>query len=108
MTIFTPLDILRIPVLASCLALATAAQGAPLEPGPRPALEAPEARAETPLLFAQANCAGAAAQAAAQTGGQVLSVSAQQQNGRVVCVVTVLVPGQDGGRPRRTTITIPG
>lgn len=61
-----------------------------------------------PERIAQADCSAAAAQAAAQTGGQVLSVSASSQGGRTVCVVTVLIPGQGGERPRRTTITIPG
>ena len=60
-----------------------------------------------PVLMAAADCSGAAAQAAADSGGQVLSVSSRQQNGRTVCVVTVLVPGSDGGRPRKQTITLP-
>jgi hypothetical protein len=36
----------------------------------------------------------------------VLSVSSREENGQTVCVVTVLVPGTDGGRPRKTTVTI--
>ena len=59
------------------------------------------------LLVAAADCSGAAAQAAADSGGQVLSVSSRQQDGRTVCVVTVLVPSSDGGRPRKQTITLP-
>ena len=59
-----------------------------------------------PVLLAAADCSGAAAQAAADSGGQVLSVSSRQQDGRTVCVVTVLVPSSDGGRPRKQTITI--
>ncbi|WP_136625067.1 hypothetical protein [Aureimonas flava] len=51
-------------------------------------------------------CSAAAAQAAAQSGGQVLSVRTSQQGDRVVCIVTVLVPASDGNRPRRQTITI--
>ena len=62
---------------------------------------------DAPVLMAAADCSGAAAQAAADSGGQVLSVSSRQQNGRTVCVVTVLVPGSDGGRPRKQTITLP-
>lgn len=58
--------------------------------------------------YAQADCSAAASQAAAQTGGQVLSVQASNQGGQTVCVVTVLIPGEGGERPRRTTITIPG
>ncbi|KQT88560.1 hypothetical protein ASG48_02070 [Aurantimonas sp. Leaf443] len=58
------------------------------------------------MRLAAADCSGAASQAASQTGGQVLSVSPRQQGGQTVCVVTVLVPGKDGGRPRRQTVTI--
>lgn len=60
-----------------------------------------------PVRMAAADCSAAAAQAAADSGGQVLSVSSRQQDGRTVCVVTVLVPGSDGGRPRKQTIVLP-
>lgn len=63
-------------------------------------------RPDESFEIAAADCSGAAAQAAAQTGGQVLSVSSRQENGQTVCVVTVLVPGTDGGRPRKETVTI--
>ncbi|WP_280952984.1 hypothetical protein [Mangrovicella endophytica] len=69
------------------------------------ALEEPEGGRKT-FRVAAADCSSAAAEAAAQTGGQVLSVSSRTQNGRTVCVVTVLVPGADGERPRKTTVTI--
>lgn len=59
------------------------------------------------MRVAQADCSAAAAEAAADSGGQVLSVSSREEGGRTVCVVTVLVPGADGGRPRKQTITIP-
>ncbi|MEF2551756.1 hypothetical protein VQ042_10350 [Aurantimonas sp. A2-1-M11] len=62
--------------------------------------------AEGLIHLAQADCSGAGAKAAAQTGGDVLSVSTRTENGQTVCVVTVLVPGTDGGRPRKTTVTI--
>ncbi|BDA83704.1 hypothetical protein Sa4125_12460 [Aureimonas sp. SA4125] len=79
-----------------------------VRPAGVPAVPASPAQAlEESFDVAQADCASAAAQAAADSGGQVLSVSAREQNGRTVCVVTVLVPGEDGGRPRKKTITIP-
>jgi hypothetical protein len=68
---------------------------------------AEEASAFEPILLAQGGCSAAAQQAAAQTGGQVLSVQTAQRGGQTVCVVTVLIPARDGDRPRRTTITIP-
>ena len=61
---------------------------------------------DRPVLLAAGDCSEAAAQAAADSGGQVLSVSSRQKDGKTVCVVTVLVPGSDGGRPRKQTITI--
>ncbi|UIJ74295.1 hypothetical protein [Aurantimonas sp. HBX-1] len=63
-------------------------------------------RPDDSFEIAQADCSGAAAQAAAQTGGQVLSVSSREEGGQTVCVVTVLIPGTDGGRPRKETVTI--
>jgi hypothetical protein len=63
-------------------------------------------RPDDSFEIAAADCSGAAAQAAAQTGGQVLSVSSREEGGQTVCVVTVLVPGKDGGRPRKETVTI--
>ncbi|KAB0679939.1 hypothetical protein [Aureimonas leprariae] len=68
-----------------------------------------QAAAETPspLLVAAADCSQAAADAAAQTGGRVLSVRSRNQDGRMVCVVTVIVPAKDGGRPRRQTVVVP-
>ncbi len=62
---------------------------------------------DEPILLAQqADCSAAAAQAAAETGGQVLSVSSRGSGPDAECVVTVLVPGQDGDRPRKQTITV--
>ena len=73
--------------------------GLRLERGPR-------RNGEGAFETAAASCSGAAEQAAAQTGGQVLSVSSREQGGQTVCVVTLLVPGKEGGRPRKTTVTI--
>ncbi len=93
---------------ATLLAIAlsgTAAAALPMRPtegGPVEAWDGPDA-----VLMAQGGgCSAAAAQAAAQSGGQVLSVRASQQGDRTVCVVTVLIPASDGNRPRRQTITI--
>lgn len=60
-----------------------------------------------PVRLAGGDCSSAAAQVAAESGGQVLSVSSRQQGGQTVCVVTVLIPGEDGSRPRKKTITVP-
>lgn len=73
------------------------------------AAELPAAAAETSptLLLAAADCSQAAADVAAQTGGRVLSVRSRNQDGRATCVVTVIVPPKDGGRPRRQTVVVP-
>ncbi|MBP0614759.1 hypothetical protein [Jiella mangrovi] len=80
-----------------------------MSPSAPPAASAPQdvLTDEAPeLLFAASDCSGAASRAARQTGGQVLSVSTQNQGGKTVCVVTVLVPGKGDQRPRKQTITI--
>jgi hypothetical protein len=103
-----PVPSRQLLALVAALAFAPAALAAPM-PGFSGGTQAQREQAGEPMIeLAQGNCSAAAAQAAAQSGGQVLSVSSRQQNGQTVCVVTVLVPGTDGGRPRRTTITIPG
>lgn len=81
--------------------------GLDVSPGPGLRLErGPRRNGEGAFETAAAGCSGAAAQAAAQTGGQVLSVSSREQGGQTVCVVTLLVPGTEGDRPRKTTVTI--
>jgi putative hemolysin len=91
--------------LLGLVAFATAAEAMPERPTEGGSIPAAHERSEE--LFAQGGgCSAAAAQAAAQTGGQVLSVRASQQGDRTVCVVTVLIPASDGNRPRRQTITI--
>jgi hypothetical protein len=60
-----------------------------------------------PALLASADCSHAAAEAAAETGGRVLSVASRSQDGRAVCVVTVLVPSDDGDRPRKRILVMP-
>jgi chemotaxis protein CheY-P-specific phosphatase CheC len=53
------------------------------------------------------DCSAAAAQVVSETGGQLLSASAQTQSGQTVCVITVLVPGSGDERPRKITISVP-
>lgn len=113
----TRTSLLAIAFLAAGLTTSLAESPVPNGPAPRPVLGAmlpgatppiPAAGpADQPLLVAAADCSGAAAEAASRTGGQVLSVSSRSQGGRTVCVVTLLIPSRDGGRPRKTTMTIP-
>lgn len=54
-----------------------------------------------------ADCYAIGQQIAAQNGGQLANVSQADRGGQAVCVVVVLVPGKDGGRPRRQEFTVP-
>jgi hypothetical protein len=56
---------------------------------------------------AAADCYSVGEQVAAQYGGTLARASASNQGGRTVCVVVVLVPGKDGGRPRRVQVVVP-
>jgi len=56
---------------------------------------------------AAADCYGIGQQIAAQSGGQLANVREANQGGQSVCVVVVLVPGKDGGRPRRQEFVVP-
>jgi hypothetical protein len=56
---------------------------------------------------AAADCYGIGQQIAAQNGGQLANVREANQDGQTVCVVVVLVPGKDGGRPRRQEFVVP-
>ena len=56
---------------------------------------------------AAADCYGIGQQIAAQNGGQLANVREANKGGQSVCVVVVLVPGKDGGRPRRQEFTVP-
>jgi hypothetical protein len=54
-----------------------------------------------------ADCYAIGQQIAEQNGGQLANVSQADRGGQTVCVVVVLVPGKDGGRPRRQEFTVP-
>ncbi len=54
-----------------------------------------------------ADCYSIGQQIAAENGGQLANVSQTERGGQPVCVIVVLVPGKDGGRPRRQEFTVP-
>jgi predicted proteasome-type protease len=56
---------------------------------------------------AAADCYSIGEQVAAQHGGTLAKASAKTQGGQTVCVIVVLVPGKDGGRPRRVQVVVP-
>lgn len=59
------------------------------------------------VQLVSADCNAAASRVVSQTGGQLLSVSASNKNGRTVCRITVLVPGDGNKRPRKMTVSVP-
>ncbi|MEW9837528.1 hypothetical protein [Mesorhizobium marinum] len=56
---------------------------------------------------AAADCYSIGQQIADQNGGQLANVRESNRGGQTVCVIVVLVPGKDGGRPRRQEFTVP-
>ncbi|MEQ1942282.1 hypothetical protein ABMA32_07645 [Mesorhizobium sp. VNQ89] len=54
-----------------------------------------------------ADCYAIGQQIAAQNGGQLANVSQTEQGGQAACVIVVLIPGKDGGRPRREEFVVP-
>lgn len=54
-----------------------------------------------------ADCYSVGQQIASQKGGQLANVSQGNRGGQPVCVVVVLIPGKDGGRPRREEFVVP-
>jgi hypothetical protein len=60
------------------------------------------------LIVAQAaDCYALGEQQAAAQGGTLATASDAVQNGQPVCRVIVLVPGQNGERPKRVEIIVP-
>jgi len=94
---------MTVNLLSIGLIAAQAAFVAPL------ASQAPEFSAPDGTAIEQVavDCSGAANKVVRQTGGQLLSASAQTDGGQVVCVITVLVPGNGYDRPKKVTISVP-
>ncbi len=83
---------------ASLMASATA--------GAAPARFTPPAL-EPGTELASGNCNAIGQQTAQQMGGQLHSASMENQNGRPVCVIVVVIPGRDGNRGQRERIVVP-
>lgn len=66
---------------------------------------APEHR--VPVQLVQASCAGAVAQAEAQTGGRAIGApQLQVQGNQAYCIIVVLVPGSGNNPPQRRTVRV--
>ncbi|WP_163269001.1 hypothetical protein [Chelativorans alearense] len=65
-------------------------------------------QAGKPMLLAQgADCYAIGQRIAAEQGGTLAKASEESRGGQTVCRIVVLVPGKDGGRPRRAEFTVP-
>lgn len=96
------MDNTRIPILAlaAMLGLSAIAHAASLPPLPAVAPE--------PIQLAQgADCYAVGQRVAAQHGGTLAKAQPENRGGQLVCVIVILVPGDDGQRPRRVEITEP-
>lgn len=71
-----------------------------------PALPASPSVPERAQL-AQGDCYAIGQQIAAQNGGTLAMATPEDRGGQRVCVIVVLVPGQDGQRPRRAEFVVP-
>ena len=56
---------------------------------------------------AAGDCHAIGEQVAAENGGRLAKASAEERDGQPVCVVVVLKPAENGGRPKRTEIIVP-
>lgn len=64
--------------------------------------------AEAPVHLAQnVDCYAIGQQVAAQQGGTLAKATEESRDGQTVCRVVVLVPGQNGERPRRAEVVVP-
>ena len=61
----------------------------------------------TLLVKVAGDCVAVGQRVAAEQGGTLTKATPSVQNGKDVCVVVVLVPGQKGERPRRVEVAVP-
>ena len=59
------------------------------------------------VLVQAADCYAIGEQQAGQLGGTLANANDAVQNGQPVCRVVVVVPGQNGARPKRVEIIVP-
>jgi hypothetical protein len=93
--------ITRLGLTALCAAglLATNAIAGPM------ATSAPERR--DIVVRVQSDCYSIGQQVASDRGGTLAKATQTTKGGREVCVIVVLLPGKDGGRPRRDQVVVP-
>ncbi|CAN0653437.1 conserved exported protein of unknown function [Nitratireductor aquimarinus] len=53
------------------------------------------------------DCYSVGSRVAAQNGGQLVQATAEDQGGKTVCRVVVVIPGGNGERPKRAEFVVP-
>lgn len=93
---------LAAALFAASVPLAPAAAGAGV-------VQVAPAMPETaiPVVTVQNSCNAVGQQQAAQYGGTLQSVQAENRGGQTVCVGVVIVQGKDGERGRRISFEVP-
>lgn len=91
--------------LPSMAAAALLGLGLLVSPGAALPRTAPAA-ADT-VHMAAVDCYAVGQRLAQQNGGQLAKATPSTQGGQAVCVIVVLVPGQEGERPRRAEFVVP-
>ncbi|MGE0501445.1 MAG: hypothetical protein AB7I79_07225 [Rhizobiaceae bacterium] len=59
------------------------------------------------IVLASGDCYAVGQQIASQNGGQLAKATLSKRGGQNVCVIVVLVPAKDGGRPQRAEFVVP-
>jgi hypothetical protein len=59
------------------------------------------------VVRVQSDCYSIGQQVAADRGGTLAKAQQTTKGGQAVCVIVVLLPGKDGGRPRRAQVVVP-
>jgi hypothetical protein len=88
---------------ALTLVFGVLAFGRPASAGPVKAADL----AATDVYPAGSDCYAIGEQVARDNGGELANAMADTQDGQPVCRIIVLVPSQDGGRPKRREFVVP-
>ena len=93
--------ITRLAVTALC-AVGVFASGVIAGP-----LATPQPDRQEMVVRVQSDCYSIGQQVAADRGGTLAKATQTTKGGQKVCVIVVLLPGKDGGRPRRDQVVVP-
>ena len=67
----------------------------------------PDSGAGFPVITVQADCFAVGQDKAAEMGGTLAKAKPDEEGGAPVCRLVIVVPGEEGERPKRVEITVP-